>query len=606
MNKTNFSFGDETKEKNIKTKDEEEKHIQKQLDAYATQKINKENENLILMTQNYQKYYDQCDCSSIAVPSKILNNAKTNWMSSEKLNDLRRKAHDAVKNHKVFILKGFFHTIRKGLIDRGWVSSFVCLNMYIRRQSSEKYQNRLKKLMCTKRVPSQAALLNISKLRHIQKCERSILSRFLEHSPIDLLWCVRREKSDWTHLTKNQNILINRFNKSPFTSKEGLCAALKDFHWFYEEGKSEAYLPRCYNVFNPDELNEFTENFRTTACISLLKWLVETYEEKGSYSLFSEEGRVPLSSIQFANSRCKDYIDCCLHNDIDTEGDIKIWEHDWDVFLTHHYLLTHEKSKFQMQQDAFTSLEVIIEVSRQILEKMKILWPQYGLDGLLNIWIIKPGNKCRGRGIMLMNNIKQIISIVNPPVSATKTRYVVQKYIERPLIIHKTKFDIRQWFLVTSVQPLIIWFYKESYLRFSSQQFNLLNYHESVHLTNYAIQKKYSNGPRDDRLPVENMWDCHTFQAYLRQLGKFELWGERIYPGMQRAIIGTMLACQDNMDRRPNTFELYGADFMITEDFYPWLIEINASPDLAPSTSVTARLCPQAVEDTIKGNLLTL
>jgi len=100
------------------------------------------------------------------------------------------------------------------------------------------------------------------------------------------------------------------------------------------------------------------------------------------------------------------------------------------------------------------------------------------------------------------------------------------------------------------------------------------------------------------------MWDCHTFQAYLKQIGKYEMWSERIYPGMQRAIIGTMLACQDNMDRRPNTFELYGADFMISEDFYPWLIEINASPDLAPSTSVTARLCPQAVEDTIKGKLV--
>lgn len=202
------------------------------------------------------------------------------------------------------------------------------------------------------------------------------------------------------------------------------------------------------------------------------------------------------------------------------------------------------------------------------------------------------------------------------------------------MIIHKTKFDIRQWFLITSVQPLIIWFYKESYLRFSSQQFNLQNYHESVHLTNHAIQKKYANGIRDERLPVvslihnetsfkgikqieigiffklfpfkENMWDCHTFQAYLKQIGKYEMWSERIYPGMQRAIIGTMLACQDNMDRRPNTFELYGADFMISEDFYPWLIEINASPDLAPSTSVTARLCPQAVEDTIKGKLVRL
>lgn len=70
---------------------------------------------------------------------------------------------------------------------------------------------------------------------------------------------------------------------------------------------------------------------------------------------------------------------------------------------------------------------------------------------------------------------------------------------------------------------------------------------------------------------------------------------------MQRAIIGTLLASQDNMDRRPNTFELFGADFMICENYYPWLIEINSSPDLGNTTSVTARMCPQCLEDTVKG-----
>lgn len=64
-----------------------------------------------------------------------------------------------------------------------------------------------------------------------------------------------------------------------------------------------------------------------------------------------------------------------------------------------------------------------------------------------------------------------------------------------------------------------------------------------------------------------------------------------------------MLACQETMDKRQNSFELYGADFMLTEDFTPWLIEINSSPDLAPTTSVTARLCPQCLEDVIKGKL---
>lgn len=246
--------------------------------------------------------------------------------------------------------------------------------------------------------------------------------------------------SDWAHLTKNQNILINRFNKSPFTSKEGLCSALKDFHWFYEEGKSEAYFPRCFNVFNPDELNEFTENFRTTSVISLLRWVIESFEEKGSFSLISDDGRVPLSCVQFAQNRCKDYIDCCLHNDIDVEGDIKIWEHDWDVFLTHHYLLTHENAKFQMQDEAFALIEAYVDAARRMLDKMKLLWPQYGLDGTLNIWIIKPGNKCRGRGIMLMNNIKQIISIVNPPVSATKSRYVGECFYNFELFFSLTSF----------------------------------------------------------------------------------------------------------------------------------------------------------------------
>lgn len=175
---------------------------------------------------------------------------------------------------------------------------------------------------------------------------------------------------------------------------------------------------------------------------------------------------------------------------------------------------------------------------------------------------------------------------------------------ERPLIIHNCKFDIRQWFLVTSVTPLIIWMYRECYLRFSTQQFSLRNFHESVHLTNHAVQKRYKNNDqRDARLPADNMWDTATFCEWLEQRGATDAWKQRIYPGMQRALIGAMLASQDLMDRRSNTFELFGADFMLTEDYQPWLLEINASPDLAASTGVTSRMCPQCLDDLVKGGL---
>ncbi|KAJ8867628.1 hypothetical protein PR048_031431 [Dryococelus australis] len=86
---------------------------------------------------------------------------------------------------------------------------------------------------------------------------------------------------------------------------------------------------------------------------------------------------------------------------------------------------------------------------------------------------------------------------------------------ERPLLIYDTKFDIRQWFLVTCAHPMTIWMYRESYLRFCSQCFDILNFHESVHISNNAVQSKYKNGMRDPKLPDENMWDCYTFQTYL-------------------------------------------------------------------------------------------
>ena len=66
---------------------------------------------------------------------------------------------------------------------------------------------------------------------------------------------------------------------------------------------------------------------------------------------------------------------------------------------------------------------------------------------------------------------------------------IVQKYIQNPLLIHKRKFDIRAYLLVTSINgSLKGYFYDEGYLRTSSLEFSLNNLHSRLtHLTNDAI-----------------------------------------------------------------------------------------------------------------------
>lgn len=49
--------------------------------------------------------------------------------------------------------------------------------------------------------------------------------------------------------------------------------------------------------------------------------------------------------------------------------------------------------------------------------------------------------------------------------------FVIQKYIEVPLLIDRRKFDIRVWVLVTHEGR--VYFFKEGYIRMSSEEYNL-------------------------------------------------------------------------------------------------------------------------------------
>lgn len=72
--------------------------------------------------------------------------------------------------------------------------------------------------------------------------------------------------------------------------------------------------------------------------------------------------------------------------------------------------------------------------------------------------------------------------------------FIIQKYIEKPLLIHNRKFDIRVWVFIN--YDFSCYMFKEGYLRTSSREFNIDPNNpddQLVHLTNNAIQKYADN-----------------------------------------------------------------------------------------------------------------
>ncbi|XP_011641876.1 tubulin glycylase 3A-like isoform X2 [Pogonomyrmex barbatus] len=494
---------------------------------------------------------------------------------------IRQTVKDAIAAHHTFMIYGKSRIIRDCMLKRGW-----CEKFYRRNNGADQY--------CSVDSSPVFLLAGIGDLKD-QQNERLLISKMLANHTVDFLWNTGSDWPGWP-AQDNKTTVFNRYCRAGFTSKVGLCSSVRQMHWYYEPGVANTLFPRCYNICQSDQMHAFVEDFRLTGCLGLLKWLVAKVNAEDEDAVRSPTGTVPLKALDFAIKRCNDYISAQSHEDIDQEAE-RVWSHQWDQFISWYYQIVRGQALFVRTNVSFNKY---VLASKHILKKMRKYWPQIDMDGIMNVWILKPGNKSRGRGIVLMNKLEDVVAKVNP-TGKPDTRYVVQKYIERPLLIHNTKFDIRQWFIVTCAQPLTLWMYRESYLRFCSQKFNLDDFHESIHLCNHAIQCKYNNcGDRDPALPADNMWDATTFKEFLRSQGHSNAWDDMIYPGMKQGLVGSLLANQEAMDRRKNSFELYGADFMVMEDFSVWLIEINSHPDMSYSTSVTKRLCQQVMEDTLK------
>lgn len=420
----------------------------------------------------------------------------------------------------------------------------------------------------------------------------------------DFKFALKGQELQYKSLRKDQ--IVNHFPKNgEVCTKVGLCRNLKNLVWF-DSVHIDTFFPRCFDLGNPDEHADFVDEFRFLAAERVLKRHARDAAETTAAP--PTHPHAIALALRVAHLRLN-HVER-EHQDIDQGSGPPVSALEYDFLVQYSYdpaqglafleriadssrKAAHLLEKVRATGDADAALDDQVSM---VLASLAESCPQFHMSGANNIWIVKPAGKSRGRGIELFDNLDRLFEYVG-----REGHWVVQKYIENPLLIHNRKFDIRQWVMVTSWNPLTVYFYQDCYLRFASSDYDMSDIADRyIHLCNNSVQKhsdQFDNNPD----MVGNMWSSDTAASALgAKFGRPDLWESEIVPRMKQIILWALMSTQDVVVNRPNTFELFGVDLMIDEQLNMWLVEVNSSPTLEHCTPVTTHLCTNVVQDIIK------
>ncbi|XP_061640179.1 uncharacterized protein LOC133483248 isoform X2 [Phyllopteryx taeniolatus] len=239
---------------------------------------------------------------------------------------------------------------------------------------------------------------------------------------------------------------------------------------------------------------------------------------------------------------------------------------------------------------------------------------QEGANNNFNqMWICKPTGLNQGRGIFLLRSVEDIgtlkLKLQHMDDLRANTKmlhrqpqaYVVQHYIQRPLLLRGKKFDVRSYLLIACTSPYMV-FFRHGYVRLTCDHYDPSSNNLSAHLTNQYMQKK---NPLYSHVKEDTVWSMECFNAYVNDwfqvakalprdwvLGAFTRC-------MQQIMTQCFFAVKPKLDRRLGFFDLIGCDFIVDEDFKVWLLEMNCNPALHVNCEVLKEVIPSTVAETL-------
>ena len=180
---------------------------------------------------------------------------------------------------------------------------------------------------------------------------------------------------------------------------------------------------------------------------------------------------------------------------------------------------------------------------------------------------------------------------------------IIQKYLDNPLLYNNRKFDIRCFVLVD--YNLNIYFFREGHLKASSELYNLNDNNRFIHITNYSLQKKSS---KFEIYEEGNEISYNDFKKYLisKNIPLYNF--DNMIKQMKLLVEISMKAVGKKLLKTNPvlSFEIFGYDFIIDNEFKPWILEINNNPGLVISSPVIQKIIPRMLDDAFRLTIDTI
>ena len=186
--------------------------------------------------------------------------------------------------------------------------------------------------------------------------------------------------------------------------------------------------------------------------------------------------------------------------------------------------------------------------------------------------------------------------------------YIVQRYIDEPLLLAGRKSELRTYWLVASLDPLVV-LYHPGTVRLNAALYSRADYDDDlVHITNMRRQLQAASLNASQKANhgagLGLKWTHEQLAADLAERGYGETAWSKLQSQIKQIIVRAINATRSELSERVGEtrgkFQLFGADFIVEDSngtLRPWLTEVQVGPGLSHDEPVKAAIVPRMVRD---------